>query len=112
MRLVTRFQDQQTAATVWGDWRLGDLSDALRRACAALGPSAPANWVAIYAPNTTDALPWVQIAVEDLKALEHLRDQLDGSDLLPHAGTETRAAFQAEVDDVALHVWSREEGDE
>ena len=97
-----------SASTSWGDWRLGDLSDAARRASDVLGASAPANWIGIYPPDSPEGLPWVQVEVEDKAAVDFLRAQLAEGEHLPHfQGDLFAAAFQAEVNDLCLHVWCR-----
>jgi hypothetical protein len=96
----------------WEDWRLGDLSDALRRACDVLGASAPVAWVAVYSPTSPEDVPSIQLAVEDRAALENLRAQIVEGEFPPLFIDDGRdTAFTAGVDDVCLHVWCRKQDD-
>ena len=89
----------------WGDWRLGDLSDALRRVADVLGPSAHAGRVHVYPPTGLEELPCVQLTVEDELAVQRLRRVLSEGEHLPHFTEDPfGSAFQAEVNDVHLDV--------
>src|SRR4051794_8565153 len=68
----------------WGDWRLGDLADALHRGSRGLGPSSPAERVYVC-PPAGDAvdLPWVEIIVGDRAAVVQLREALSEGDYVP-----------------------------
>lgn len=92
------------ADTRWGEWRLGDLCAALRRASDVIGPSAPVRWVVVAAPTSEDELPAVQVAVDDATALAAVRDQLLDSEYLPHFTGATEFSFEAEVNDLELLV--------
>ena len=92
-------------AGLWGDWRLGDLSDALRRVADVLGPSSPAGHVHVYPPTGLEELPCVQLTVEDELAVQRLRRVLSEGEHLPHFTEDPfGSAFQAEVNDVHLDV--------
>lgn len=90
----------------WGDWRLGDLSDALQSASRVLGPSARVSWLAVYPPNIADRLPIVQIAAEDRDAFESMRNALaeTGDLLVPLDGSPERN-FEGVTDNLLVHVW-------
>ena len=94
----------------WGDWRLGDLCAALRRASEVLGPSASVRWVAVAAPATDEGLPSVQIAVDGPAELAAVRDQLVHGEYLPHFVGASQFSFEAEVNDLELLVCRPEPG--
>ena len=94
----------------WGDWRLGDLADALQRASRALGPSSPAERVYVYPPAGDGVdLPWVEIVVGDRGAVDQLRQALSEGDYLPHFLEDPWGAWLvAEVNEVAVSVGTGE----
>jgi hypothetical protein len=93
------------SANGWGDWRLGDLSDALRRVADVLGPSAPARCVMAYPPSGSADLPCVQLVVEDGAAVQRLRIILSEGEHLPHFLEDSFGfSLDVEVNDVLLAV--------
>lgn len=91
----------------WGDWCIGDLSDALRTATELLGPTAPVGWVALYPPAGGDHLPVVQVAVPDKQALNTVVDQL-ASDRCRRMFLDdpSERTVEVEADGVIVHLWT------
>ena len=93
------------SANEWGDWRLGDLSDALRRVADALGPSAPASWVMAYPPSRFSELPCVQLVVDDRTVVQRLSIILSEGEHLPHLLEDPFGySLHVEINDVLLAV--------
>jgi hypothetical protein len=98
-------------STQWGDWCLGDLSDALRRVATMLGPDSPAGRVSVYPPAGNEQLPCVQLTVDDEVDVRKIRSALSHGDyLLRFDEDPSDGSFQVEVADVHLDVsmWSGE----
>lgn len=105
-------QGRHATSLSWGDWRMGDLADAARRASDVFGPGAPVSSMIILPPAAPENLPSVQVVVEDRVALERLRAELSHSECLYHLqGSLDGSAFQTEANDLFLHVWVRGGGE-
>src|SRR3954452_2371019 len=92
----------------WGDWRLGDLSDAVRRVCDTLGPSAPAATVTVCPPDRPDASPAVTVLAPDTASLRTIRSELVEGGYCTRFLTlddDDESTFEAEVSGLVLHVW-------
>src|SRR3954447_9163177 len=91
----------------WGDWRLGDLSDAVRRVCDALGPASPAATVTVHPPDAVSALPVVAVLAPDAAAVEKSRSELvEGAYSMRFLTMgNDESDFEAEVSGLVLHVW-------
>src|SRR4051794_37387191 len=90
----------------WGDWRLGDLSDAVRRVCDALGPASPAATVTVHPPDAVSALPIVAVLAPDAVAVEKIRSELvEGAYCTRFLTMDDESDFEAEVSGLVLHVW-------
>lgn len=94
----------------WGEWCLGDLSDTLRRACSALGPSMPASWVEVAPPEGPRRTPFVQMIVPTRAVLEQAGRDLTACDPAPFFMPETsERRLVVELEDWGLHIWSSRE---
>lgn len=96
------------SGVMWGDWRLGDLVDALRTIARTLGPTVRVNSLSIYAPTDADPFPVVQLAIklqQDLLGIEQGLAE-DGVPLI-EAETEgdLQPRCQAVVGDILVHAW-------
>src|SRR3954454_7901546 len=92
----------------WGDWRLGDLSDAVRRVCDALGPASPAATVTVHPPDAVSALPVVAVLAPDAASVEKIRSELVEGGYCTRFLTlddDDESTFEAEVSGLVLHVW-------
>ena len=95
-------------STHWGDWCLGDLSDALRRVAAMLGPESPAARVSVYPPDGNEEVPCVQLTVDDAAGVDKIRTALSHGDYLLRFREDPNGdSFQVEVADVYLDVSMR-----
>ena len=97
-------------STGWGDWGLGDLSDALQTVSRLVGPSFPMEKVSVYPPTGQESLPTVQLVVPDRLRLERVRSLVGRAGVLVvalDAGDQDHN-FHAVADDVLLCVWVKD----
>src|SRR3954469_19209070 len=94
----------------WGDYRLGDLADALQCAARVVGQSARVAWLALYPPTDGDLLPVVQLAVPTQHDLEVARRMLDIAGFLSVLDVDEASlhSFEAATDSVVVHVWAKD----
>ena len=93
---------------LWGDWRLGDLVDALQTIARTLGPSVRVNSLSIYAPTDADPFPVVQLAIKLEQDLRGIAQGL-AEEGLPLIESETEGDLQprcqAVISDILVHAW-------
>src|SRR4051794_24468837 len=97
-------------AQSWGDYRLGDLADALQSTVRVLGQSARVSWLALYPPTDGEPLPVVQLALATQRDLEAARVMLDDAGYLSVEDVDEAAphSFEAATDSVVVHVWVKD----
>lgn len=96
---------EPTAGVTWGDWRLDDLVQALRRTTQLITRSAEVRSVSLYAPGTAEDLSMVQVQMMSREAVDRARDSIVNAREPAHFGGDMSAyGFTAEVDDVFLDV--------
>lgn len=101
-----------STALGWGDWSLGDMADAVRRAAEVLGSGLAPRSVVVTPPPVVGDLPQVVVTVEDQHTLFRLRADVRRGDEPAHfLGDRSAAAWRAEVNDIELTV-QLEEGEE
>ena len=91
-------------SAAWGDWRLGDLANALHSVSRAIGPSARVVSASVFLPDDADSLPAVQLLVPDVESLDALNEVVCTSGLFafPMASIESDRNFHAVLDEVLL----------
>src|SRR4051794_25796190 len=91
-------------SATWGEWRLGDLADALQSVSRALGPSADVVSASVFPPDDADSLPAVQLLVPDVEALDALNELVckNGLFAFPMVSIESDRNFHAVLDGVLL----------
>lgn len=89
----------------WGEWYLGDLPTALRRAGDALGHGESVAEVRVVPPGSADGPPVVTVVVPDSSAVARLADNLNGAGFLVQWVEESSGAdWVAEVLGVRLVI--------
>ena len=94
----------------WGDWRLGDLADALVAMARELSPSVPVTRVTITPPAPTFVVPRRVLEVEGRAEAALLRELAGeiGDLEVPLDGFESDVTFQALTSHARLLVRARD----
>jgi hypothetical protein len=102
---------RQLSLPGWGEWAIGDLTQALLRAESLLSASAPVEGVTIDLRGSLSVMPRVSIIVKDESQVAELRSRVAASEYMPHfLGKPLPWVFTAEVDDLHLRVLCLDEG--
>lgn len=89
----------------WGNWMLGDLADALRRACEVVGHGSEVIGVQVVPPATSEDFPAVTIVVAGESALAQIRSEVgDGAYAVRWIDHHARNGWAADVAGVRLVV--------
>ena len=101
---------RRTPGIAWGDWRIGDLADALVATARELSPSVPVTRVTITPPAPTFVVPHLVLEVEgraEVALLRGLTDEI--ADLeVPLDGFDSDVTFQALTSHALLLVRARD----
>lgn len=101
---------QRRRGIPWGDWRLGDLADALGATAKELSRSVPVTRVTITPPGPTFVVPHLVLEVEGRTEVALIRELTDeiGDLEVPLDGFDSDVTFQALTSHALLLVRARD----